>query len=233
MGKGYLGVFSSIMFLATTIWAETSIQAPKNQSSQHRGFLIALSAPSGTGKSTIAQKILATDPELVRSVSVTTRPIRPGEIDGKDYFFVDRDRFLEMDKNNEFAEKSENYGNLYGISRKFIEEKVSSGKDIILDLNWDGVQQLAGSKNKYDVVTIFILPPSLKELEKRLRNRATDKEEAILTRLSQAKSEIKHLVHYDYVVINDDIDKAKQQVKTIIDAERLKRTRQILPNYED
>lgn len=219
---GFLGAFVTIV---NPTFAQTD-KTPR------KGFMIALSAPSGTGKSTIARKLLDKDTDVVMSTSVTTRPIRTGEVEGKDYFFVTRDEFLNMDKNKELAEKSENYGNLYGISTKFIKEKVSSGKDILLDLNWDGVKQFADQKDHYDVVKVFILPPSLQELENRLRNRATDKEDVILTRLANAKNEINHHVHYDYVVVNDDADHAALQVKAIIDAERLKRTRQSIPTYE-
>jgi guanylate kinase len=223
----YLTYFLGIMLVFSTIcFSEGPQQSPPTS---RKGFMIAISAPSGTGKSTIIRELLKQDPNLTMTISVTTRPMRTGEIEGKDYFFVSRDQFLIMDKNQELLEKSENYGNLYGITQKFMDEKITSGKDVLIDLNWDGVQQL--THNKFDLITIFILPPSLAELEKRLRNRATDKEEAVQTRLAQAKKEIKNLTHYGYVVINDDLEKAINEIKSIIIAERLKQHRQNIPNY--
>lgn len=203
--------------------------ANSNQSDPHgfkrRGMLFVLSSPSGAGKSTISRMLLEADSNLQMSVSATTRPIRSGEVDGKDYHFVDLEKFREMTANNEFLEWAHVFGNRYGTPRGPVEAMLASGRDVLFDIDWQGAQQLhqiAGG----DVVRVFILPPSMEELERRLRGRATDSDEVIRNRMSRAANEIAHWDGYDYVLVNDDAQACFQKVRTILEAERLKRSRQ-------
>lgn len=192
---------------------------------KRRGLLFVLSSPSGAGKSTISRKLLADDPGLTMSVSATTRPIRPGEVDGKDYHFVDLERFREMVSNNQFLEWAHVFGHRYGTPRAPVEGMLEAGHDILFDIDWQGAQQLhqlAGG----DVVRVFILPPSMIELEARLRGRGTDSDEVIERRMSRAHGEIAHWDSYDYVLVNDDADACFAKVRTILQSERLKRSRQ-------
>lgn len=190
-----------------------------------RGFMLVLSSPSGAGKTSIATKILAVDSNVNVSVSITTRPIRPGEREGEDYFFVTEDQFHHMLENNELLEHAEVFGNSYGTPKQYVFDTLAIGKDIIFDIDWQGTQQLA-QLARTDLVSIFILPPSLQELEKRLNSRAQDSAEVILNRMKEASNEMSHWAEYDYVIVNEDLEKSVQQVHAIIAAERLRRTRQ-------
>ncbi|GAA0735560.1 guanylate kinase [Sphingomonas japonica] len=192
---------------------------------QRRGVLFVLSSPSGAGKSTIARKLLADDPSLSMSVSATTRPIRPGEVDGKDYHFVDLEEFRRMVSAHEFLEWAHVFGHRYGTPKKPVYDMLSSGRDVLFDIDWQGAQQLfqiAGG----DVVRIFILPPSMEELHQRLLSRATDPVEVIDARMARAANEVSHWDGYDYVLVNDDVEDCFHKVRSILASERLKRSRQ-------
>jgi guanylate kinase len=192
---------------------------------RRRGVLFVLSSPSGAGKSTIARKLLADEPELGMSVSATTRPMRPGEVDGKDYHFVDLERFREMVANDEFLEWAHVFNHRYGTPRAQIEEMLAAGKDVLFDIDWQGAQQLVQIAGG-DVVRVFIFPPSMEELHRRLAGRGTDSEEVIEARMARAANEVSHWDGYDYVLVNDNVDSCIRGVKTILAAERLKRSRQ-------
>lgn len=192
---------------------------------KRRGLLFVLSSPSGAGKSTISRMLLEADQGLEISVSATTRPIRPGEVDGKDYHFVDLEKFRTMVNAGEFLEWAHVFGNRYGTPRGPVDDMLKDGRDVLFDIDWQGAQQLhqiAGG----DVVRVFILPPSIAELERRLRARGTDSEDVIVGRMSRAAAEISHWDGYDYVLVNDDVQACFEKVRTILQAERLKRSRQ-------
>lgn len=190
-----------------------------------RGVLFVLSSPSGAGKSTIARMLLAADPDIAMSVSATTRPIRPGEIDGVDYHFVDVERFKEMVADGEFLEWAHVFGHRYGTPKAPVEAMLEQGRDVLFDIDWQGAQQLYQQAGG-DVVRTFILPPSLEELERRLVARNTDHAEVVAARMERAASEISHWDGYEYVLINDDVDHCFTQVHAILKVERLKRKRQ-------
>ena len=193
--------------------------------SERRGLLFALSSPSGAGKTTLARRLLeAESEELLLSVSVTTRPIRPGETDGKDYWFVAEPTFIGMRDAGEFLEWAQVFGNYYGTPRKQVEDAVSAGQDVLFDVDWQGGRQLAENVPD-DVVRVFILPPSALVLESRLRARNQDSADVVALRMAQASGEISHWIEYDYVIVNENIDSSFEQLRVVLAAERLKRTR--------
>jgi guanylate kinase len=190
-----------------------------------RGLLFVLSSPSGAGKSTLSRMLLAAEPEIALSVSCTTRPPRPGEVDGTDYIFVDEPTFKTMAKDGKFLEWAHVFDHRYGTPKAPVEEALATGRDVLFDIDWQGAQQLYQEAGP-DVVRVFILPPSIEELERRLHSRAQDSDAVIADRMARAKSEIGHWDGYDYVLINDDVDRCFAQVQQILTAERLKRRRQ-------
>lgn len=194
------------------------------------GKLFILSAPSGTGKTSLTRALLQTDIDLSLSVSYTSRPIRAGEIEGRDYYFVERKVFEDMMKRGEFIESAEVYKNLYGTSQKWINKAIDSGKDILLEIDSQGAQQVR--RLFPSVVSIFVLPPSLEILENRLRNRNQDSNEVIARRMDAAKEEISHVSEYDYVIINDNMDAAIRDIACVVHSERLKMPVQLI-RYRD
>lgn len=190
-----------------------------------RGLMFILSSPSGAGKTTIARKLLAVEENLSMSVSVTTRPMREGEVEGRDYFFTQRPAFDAKVKEGDFLEWAEVFGNCYGTPRARIVEGLERGQDFLFDVDWQGAQQLS-QRAREDVVSVFLLPPNMQELERRLRSRATDDESVIAGRMARAGDEISHWDSYDYVVINHELEDCFDKVRTVLHAERLKRSRQ-------
>jgi guanylate kinase len=191
---------------------------------QRRGLMLVLSSPSGAGKSTIARNLLESDPALSLSVSVTTRPRRGSEIDGVHYHFVSTRDFEHLREDDALLEWAEVHGNFYGTPRAPAEAAMAQGHDMLFDIDWQGASQL-NQKIRADIVSIFILPPSMRELKARLKRRAEDSDEAIAQRLHNARLEIEHWREYDYVVVNDDLDRAFSEVRAIVTAERLRRDR--------
>ncbi len=185
-----------------------------------------MSSPSGAGKTTLSRKLLEADVEIAMSVSVTTRKARPGEVDGKDYYFIGKDRFEAMVAKGELLEWANVFGNLYGTPRKPVEQALEKGRDVLFDIDWQGTQQLAQGMRE-DLVRVFILPPTPDSLRVRLIKRAQDSSSVIAKRMAEAAREISHWPEYDYVVVNDDVDAAHDQVVAILTAERLKRRRQL------
>ncbi|HEX2813761.1 MAG TPA: guanylate kinase [Sphingopyxis sp.] len=191
-----------------------------------RGVLFVLSSPSGAGKTTISRMMLDADSDIALSISATTRPPRPGEVDGVHYHFVDTERFKKMAADGEFLEWAHVFGHRYGTPRAPVEALLAAGKDVLFDIDWQGAQQLYQEAGP-DVVRVFVLPPTMEELERRLRSRGTDSDEVIAARMERAANEISHWDGYDYVLINDDVDGCFDEVRAILRAERLKRRRQI------
>ncbi|MEI2297468.1 guanylate kinase [Ensifer sp. MJa1] len=189
-----------------------------------RGLMLVISSPSGAGKSTIARNLLEADPEMSISVSVTTRQRRPSEIDGRHYHFKTIREFEALRATDSLLEWAEVHGNFYGTPRDAVEAAMAAGRDMLFDIDWQGAQQLQ-EKMAGDVVSIFILPPSMTELQSRLHRRAEDSEEVIATRLANSRAEIEHWREYDYIVLNDDLDRAFSAVRSIVEAERLRRDR--------
>lgn len=192
---------------------------------QRRGLLFILSSPSGAGKTTISRMLLTADDTLELSVSATTRKQREGEIEGVDYYFVAEEKFTAMVAADQFYEWAHVFDNRYGTPKGYIRKGLKEGRDFLFDIDWQGTQQLK-QKDDQDVVTVFILPPSIEELRRRLTSRGTDSEEVIAARMERAKGEISHWAEYDYVVINDDVDACFAKVREILHAERMRRTRQ-------
>jgi guanylate kinase len=183
-----------------------------------------MSSPSGAGKTTLSRRLLAADPNIAMSVSVTTRAARPGEVDGRDYHFISKDKFAAMRDRAELLEWAEVFGNFYGTPKQPVEEALAKGRDVLFDIDWQGTQQLAQAMED-DLVRIFILPPSADELRDRLIKRAQDSATVVAKRMAEASREISHWPEYDYVVVNDDIEQADAQIEAILAAERLKRRR--------
>jgi|SRR5262245_29133742 len=190
-----------------------------------RGLMLVLSSPSGAGKSTLSRRLLQSDPNIRMSVSVTTRPKRPNEVEGEDYFFVAPEHFEEMVREGALLEHATVFGNRYGTPKAAVDKLLEAGRDVLFDIDWQGAQQLA-QKAKDDLVRVFILPPSRAELERRLSERAQDSASVVAARMAQANNEISRWSEYDYVIINDDVEKAEAQLKAIVAAERLNRQRQ-------
>lgn len=191
-----------------------------------KGLLLILSSPSGAGKSTLARRLMDWDPTLRFSVSATTRAPRPGEQDGREYYFKTRPEFEAMVEAGEMLEHAEVFGNLYGSPKGPVEKAMAEGRDTLFDIDWQGGQQIRSSSLARDVVSIFVLPPSIAELDRRLRGRAQDSEEVIAGRMAKSRDEISHWAEYDYVIVNRDIDAAFDELVTILKAERMRRDRQ-------
>lgn len=196
-----------------------------------RGLMMVLSSPSGAGKTTISRRLLEAEPNVVMSVSATTRPRRPGEVDGRDYFFVDPTEFNLMVNRSQLLEHAKVFGNYYGTPRQPVESALGAGRDVLFDIDWQGTQQLQDSAPR-DLVSVFILPPSTRELERRLRARAQDSADVVAARMAKAADEISHYPEYQYIILNDDLERSTTAVRAILAAERLKRERLVgLPDF--
>lgn len=190
-----------------------------------RGLMLVISSPSGAGKSTLSRRLLASDPNIAMSVSVTTRPKRVNEVHGKDYIFVSPEHFERLVQEGAFLEHATVFANRYGTPKTAVDAMLAQGRDVLFDIDWQGAQQLA-QEAKGDLVRVFILPPTRAELERRLRGRAEDPPDVVARRMAEANNEISRWAAYDYVIVNDDIDKAQGQLEAIVAAERLNRQRQ-------
>lgn len=193
---------------------------------RRRGLMLVLSSPSGAGKTTISRDLLAREPDLSMSVSVTTRAKRPGETPGVDYHFIDPTEFNLRVNRRELLEYAKVFGHYYGTPRTPVEEALAGGRDVLFDIDWQGTQQLAENAPE-DLVSVFVLPPSTRELERRLKSRAQDSAEVVSQRMAQAANELSHWAEYDYVIVNSDIEASVRQVQAILQAERLRRERLI------
>lgn len=194
--------------------------------SSRRGLLLILSSPSGAGKSTLARRLMDWDPTLRFSVSATTRSPRPGEVEGREYYFKAKPEFEAMIAAGEMLEHAEVFGNFYGSPKGPVEAAMQDGRDTLFDIDWQGGQQIRNSALGRDVVSVFVLPPSIAELDRRLRSRGQDSDEVIAGRMAKSQAEISHWAEYDYVIVNTDIDKAFNELLTILQAERMRRDRQ-------
>ena len=197
-----------------------------NLNNERRGITLVLSSPSGAGKTSLSRKLLERNKKLFLSVSCTTRPPRPGEINESDYFFIEESKFNEMQKNNDFLESAKVFDHCYGTPKKPIMDALDSGMDILFDIDWQGTQQLMNSLQD-DLIKVFVLPPSAKELERRLLQRNQDSDEIVKGRMSKASNEISHYAEYDYIIINENFEESLSKIESIIIAEGLKRSRQI------
>ena len=193
---------------------------------KRRGFMLVLSSPSGAGKTTISRRLLDSDDNLSLSISATTRPPRRSEAEGKDYFFVSQERFAAMIAGGELLEHAVVFGNNYGTPRAPVEEALERGRDVLFDIDWQGTQQLRETARE-DLVSVFILPPSIAELERRLHARAQDSTEVVQGRMAKAADEMSHWAEYDYIIINDNLESSVAQVEAILTAERLRRERRV------
>ncbi len=187
--------------------------------------MLVLSSPSGAGKSTISKALLKSDKDLTMSVSATTRPMRPGEVEGQDYYFIDQEKFEAMVRDGEFLEHATVFENSYGTPKAPVEKSLSEGRDVLFDVDWQGTQELDNAARN-DLVSVFILPPSIEELERRLHGRAQDSDEVVAKRMAKATSEMSHWHEYDYIIVNEDVAVSVARVEAILAAERLKRIRQ-------
>ncbi len=194
--------------------------------SKRRGLMIVLSSPSGAGKTTLTRKLLADNTDMAMSVSATTRAPRPGEIDGHDYFFVSKDTFVKMINEDAFLEHAKVFDNYYGTPKAPVEAALAEGRDIVFDIDWQGAQQLTQAAAD-DLVRIFILPPNMFELEQRLKTRAQDSDAVIAKRMAKSEAEISHWAEYDYVIVNERLETALEELRSIVITERLKRRRQL------
>ena len=197
-----------------------------NDLNKKKGVMLVLSSPSGAGKSSICKSLISLDKNLSLSVSTTTRKKRPNEKSGEDYIFVSTEEFENMLSNNNFLEYANVFDNYYGTVKSLVDNKINNGQDLIFDIDWQGAQQLR-EKMRENVVSIFILPPSKKELERRLKSRGQDSDEVVKKRMDGASAEITHWAEYDYVIINEDLNKSVNAVLGILKAERMKRIRQV------
>lgn len=195
-------------------------------SPSRRGLLLILSSPSGAGKSTLARKLMDWDPTIRFSVSATTRAPRPGEVEGREYYFKPRAEFEAMVAGGQMLEHAEVFGNLYGSPRAPVEAAMAEGRDTLFDIDWQGGQQIRNSALGRDVVSVFILPPSITELDRRLRARGQDSEEVIRGRMAKSQAEISHWAEYDYVLVNDDLEETFARLLKVLEAERMRRDRQ-------
>jgi guanylate kinase len=193
---------------------------------KRRGLMLVLSSPSGAGKTTISRKLLERDGNLSMSISVTTRPRRPGEVDGQDYHFIDAMEFDRLVGQDALLEHAKVFGNYYGTPRAAVESALAEGRDVLFDIDWQGTQQLA-EKAREDLVSVFILPPSTRELERRLHSRAQDSAAEVARRMAKAADEMSHWAEYDYIIVNHDIESSTRRVEAILQAERLRRERQV------
>ena len=194
---------------------------------QRRGLMFVLSSPSGAGKTTMSRKLLEDDDHITLSVSATTRAPRAGEVNGRDYHFVDNARFDAMVAGGELLEWAHVFGNRYGTPRAAVEATLHAGRDVLFDIDWQGTQQLQQTEAGGDLVRVFILPPNMAELERRLRSRATDSEDVVAGRMARAATEISHWGEYDYILVNDDPAQCLAEIRAILAAERLRRFRQL------
>ena len=205
----------------------TEFLRPASQHPPRRGLMFVLSSPSGAGKTTLSRRLLANDNGITLSVSATTRPPRQGETDGVDYYFVTPERFAAMVADDELLEWATVFGNRYGTPRAPVEDALHAGRDVLFDIDWQGTQQLQQTDAASDLVRVFILPPDLAELERRLTGRATDPADVIAERMARARDEISHWGEYDYILINDDAEVCLREIRSILHAERLRRKRQL------
>jgi guanylate kinase len=205
----------------------TQFARPASHRPTRRGLMFVLSSPSGAGKTTLSRRLMADDPEITLSVSATTRPPRANETEGVDYYFVSPERFAEMVAGDALLEWATVFGNRYGTPRAPVEAALQAGRDVLFDIDWQGTQQLQQTDAASDLVRVFILPPDLDELERRLHGRATDAAEVIAGRMARARDEISHWGEYDYILVNDDADTCLDELRAILMAERLRRKRQL------